>query len=122
MTSNISHKSVLIVSNENTAITMGSGDLPVLATPALAALMENAAMIAARQTCGEGETTVGASIDVKHLLPSPIGARISATAVVQERDGRKLTFIISANENKKLVGTAIHIRYIVNKEKFMSKI
>ena len=118
----ISHTSTLVVTNDNTAMAMDSGDLPVLATPALVALMENAAMLAARRICDDGETTVGASIEVKHLSPSPIGATITARATLSNREGRKLSFSITAIENDKTIGTANHTRYIVNPEKFMSKI
>ena len=122
MSNEISHNSTTTVSEENIALAMGSGDLPVFATPALVALMENASMLAAQQLCSDVETTVGASIEVKHLLPSPIAATLTATAILTERDQRKLTFIITAHDGEYTVGTATHIRYIVNREKFMNKL
>ena len=122
MTNDISHTSITTVTEKNTALAMGSGDLPVFATPALVSLMENAAMLAARQLCSDIETTVGASIEVKHLRPSPINATITATALLAERDQRKLTFSITAHDGENTVGTATHIRYIVNRDKFMNKL
>ena len=118
----ISHASSLVVSQAHTAAAMGSGDLPVLATPALVALMENAAMVAARDLLADGETTVGSSIDVKHLAPSPVGATVVAEAILQERDDRCLRFNIKAMQDNKLIGEAVHVRYIVNSLRFMAKI
>ncbi len=118
----ISHASSLVVSQAHTAAVMGSGDLPVLATPALVALMENAAMVAARDLLADGETTVGSSIDVKHLAPSPVGATVVAEATLQERDDRCLRFNIKAMQDNKLIGEAVHVRYIVNSLRFMAKI
>lgn len=124
MNNNItSHTVTLTVSDTETAAHMGSGDLPVLATPALVALMENAAMkLAAQLIDTDTETTVGSRIDVKHLLPSPIGSTVQATATLTERDGRRLTFEITATQDDNVIGTAAHTRYIVNREKFMAKI
>lgn len=114
--------SKVIVSAENVAETMGSGDLQVFATPAMVALMENAAMMAAKQLLKEGETTVGGKIDATHLRPSPIGEEISATAQLIGQSGAKLTFEVSANDSKGVIGKATHIRFIVNVEKFLSKL
>lgn len=118
---NIQYESSVKVVESNTAAAMGSGDLPVFATPALVALMENAAMLAARQLLGEGETTVGAAMEVKHLAPSLQGDTVTAKAVLSERDGRKLVFTIEANDGYATVGTAVHTRYIVVSEKFLAK-
>ncbi|MBO7608767.1 MAG: thioesterase family protein [Muribaculaceae bacterium] len=122
MTSEVSYTSVVTVTEANTAQAMSSGDLPVFATPALAAVMENAAMLAARQLCDKGQTTVGSSIEVKHLSPSPIGATVFATATLTGQEGRRLTFDIVAKDNDKTIGTAVHSRYIVNIERFMNKL
>lgn len=122
MNNKAKHTSTTTVESAATAAAMGSGDMPVLATPALVALMENAAMLAASTLLDEDYTTVGASIEVKHLLPSPMGATVQATAVLSEQDGRRLTFDITAVDGDKTIGTATHTRYIVNRERFMSKL
>ncbi len=109
------------VSHSNTADTVGSGDLPVYATPAMAALMEKAARTAAAGLLGEGETTVGSELDIRHLRPSVIGATVSATATLTAREGRKLTFRVEASDDNGEIGCGTHIRYIVNAEKFMAK-
>lgn len=107
---------------DNIAKTIGSGDLEVFATPAMAALMENAAMHAVAAELPEGSTTVGSLIEITHNRPSGIGESVSATAILEEVDGRKLTFSISASDSKGIIGEGKHVRYIVDCERFMSKV
>lgn len=116
------YTSKIIVSASQTAEVMGSGDMPVLATPALVALMENAAMMACRPLCEEGQTTVGGSINVLHLKPSPVGAEVEATASVVLYEGRKVEFTIEAKQGDVVIGTATHVRFIVDRERFLSKL
>lgn len=118
----LSHVSTAVVDNSNTARTYGSGGLDVFATPAMIGLMENAAMTAVENDLPEGSSTVGAHISTSHLKPSKLGATIKATAVLEEIDGRKLTFKVSASDDDGLIGEGMHIRYIVDIERFMSKI
>ena len=110
------------VTSANTAIALGSGDMEVFATPALVALMENAAMHAVQTQLPEGSTTVGAFIETTHVKPSALGEEVSATALLEKEEGRKLTFRITASDTKGAVGEATHIRYIVDRERFMSKL
>ena len=112
----------VVVKPENLAVAMGSGDLPVLATPAMVALMENAAMNAVAGGLPEGSTTVGAMMNTTHIKPSAVGDTVSATAVLKEVEGRKLTFEVRAQDSKGVIGEGTHVRYIVDKEKFMSKL
>lgn len=118
----LSHTSTTVVDNTNTARTYGSGGLDVFATPAMIGLMENAAMTAVASDLPEGSSTVGAHISTSHIKPSKLGATIKATAVLEEIDGRKLTFKVSASDDAGLIGEGTHIRYIVDIERFMSKI
>ncbi len=118
----ISHTSCVVVSDDNTALTMGSGDLPVFATPAMVALMENAAMLAVAQHTEEGQTTVGAMMQTSHVAPSPVGATVTATATLTEVSGRKLTFKVTAAQGDTVIGEGTHIRYVVDRERFMEKI
>ena len=111
-----------VVTLANCAVTMGSGDLEVFATPAMVALMENAAMLAVALHLGEGETTVGSMISTSHLKPSKVGNIVEARAELTEVDGRKLTFKISAYDGETLIGEGDHIRFVVNREKFLSKL
>lgn len=118
----LTYTSRLTVGNENTAIALGSGDMPVLATPAMMALMENAAMLAVASALEEGDTTVGGHIESSHLRPTPVGAEVSATATLEKVDGRKLYFKIIAHQGDKIIGEGTHLRFIVNREKFLAKI
>ena len=111
-----------VVAADNTAAEMGSGDLPVFATPAMVALMEHAAMRAVAAALPAGSTTVGAEMNVTHIKPSGAGAEITATAVLAEVEGRKLTFNVGARDAEGMIGEGVHIRYIVDREKFMSKV
>lgn len=116
------YTSQLLVEERHLAINVGSGDLPVLATPVMVMLMENAAMKSVADTIAEDETTVGAQVSVSHLRPTPLADTVNATATLVEIDGRKLTFRVIAEDSKGLVGEGTHVRYIVNRERFVSKI
>jgi fluoroacetyl-CoA thioesterase len=118
----LSHTSVLTVNETNTAIALGSGDMPVLATPAMMALMENAAMLSVAPELPDGSTTVGGHIASSHLKPSPVGAEVSASAELTKIDGRKLFFHVSAHQGDTLIGEGEHLRFIVDRDRFMSKL
>ena len=118
----LSHQSRTRAAAENTAATLGSGDLPVFATPAMVALMENAAMLAVANELPEGSTTVGSEMNVSHIKPSGIGAEITASAILTEVDGRKLTFNVGARDADGVIGEGVHIRYIVDRTKFLAKV
>ena len=118
----LTHTSTTTVNSSNTARSYGSGGLDVFATPAMVGLMENAAMTAVENDLPEGSSTVGAHISTSHVKPSKLGATIKATAILEEIDGRKLTFKVSASDDDGLIGEGTHIRYIVDIERFMSKI
>ena len=122
MKEGLSHTSHLVVAQSDSAQSQGSGELEVLATPRLVALMENAAMLAVAPALAPGETTVGGQISVSHRKPTAIGAEVSATAVLTQVEGRKLTFTLSATEGDKPIADGTHIRFIVNSEKFLSSL
>lgn len=116
------HTSELMVTDAVTASVMGSGDMPVLATPAMMALMENAAMMAIAEALPEGCTSVGGHIQSSHLKPSKIGDKITATAVVTKVEGKKVEFRVAAYSGETLLGEGTHLRFVVEKERFMSKL
>lgn len=116
------HTSELTVTETVTAINVGSGDMPVLATPMMMALMENAAMLAVKERLPEGCTTVGGHIESSHLRPSKIGDVVKAEAEVVGVEGRKIEFKVSAYSGNTLLGEGTHLRFIVDKEKFMSNL
>jgi len=118
----LTHTSNLVVADGNTAIALGSGDMPVLATPAMMALMENAAMLAVASELEDGETTVGGHIESSHLRPTSVGTEVAATATLEKIDGRKLYFKIVASQGETIIGEGTHLRFIVNREKFLSKL
>ncbi len=122
LTKGLSAQSTTIVTESNTAATMGSGDLAVFATPAMIALMENAAMKAVAEALPEGSTTVGTEMNATHIKASGLGAEIVATAVVAEVEGRKIVLNVGARDGESLIGEGVHTRFIVDREKFMSKI
>ncbi|WP_298061459.1 thioesterase family protein [uncultured Rikenella sp.] len=121
-----SHTASLTVAEAHTAVALGSGDLPVLGTPALAALMENAAMKAIApflDRTPEAMSSVGIALNISHERASSIGEQIRATATVTAVDGRRVDFDIQASDSSgRIIGRGTHTRFIVNTEKFMAKI
>ncbi|MCH3965632.1 MAG: thioesterase family protein [Clostridium sp.] len=109
------------VTKDDTAIKMGSGTLEVYATPSMAALMENAASNSVIEGLPEGYTTVGISIDIKHIKSSPVGANIKCKATLTKVEGKKLFFDVEASDDAGIIGKGSHVRYIVNASDFMKK-
>lgn len=122
METGLKETSRIVVDEARTARQMGSGDLDVLATPALVALMENAAMRAVAAHLPDGATTVGALMHTSHLKPTAVGQTVEATAVLTSVEGRKLTFEVRATDNEGLVGEGTHVRYVVDRDRFVSKL
>lgn len=109
------------VTPEMLAVYMGSGDLEVLATPSVVALMENAASALAKKGVGDDFTTVGTMINIEHVSPTPVAAEIRAKAVLKESDGRFFKFDIEAYDEKGLIAKGEHTRVSVNSERFQKK-
>ena len=118
----LKYESTVVVSQSNTAATMGSGDMDVFATPAMVALMENAAMLAVAAHLPEGSATVGTQMNTSHIKASPLGATITASAELTEVEGRKLTFAVKAWDEKGVIGEGVHTRFVVDRERFLSKL
>lgn len=116
------YTSILQVSEEHLACAVGSGDLRVLATPMMLALMENAAMLCVAECLDANSTTVGSRIESSHLRPTGVGQSVKATAELTGVEGRKLTFKVWAEDANGLIGEGTHTRYVVDKERFMQKI
>ena len=112
----------ITVSEKETAAHMGSGLVPVYATPALVALMENAAVRALEGHLPPGHTTVGGQIDLRHLAATPVGMQVRARAELVEVQGRKLTFHIQAWDKAEQIGEASHARFLIEEETFMTKV
>lgn len=109
------------VVQENTAATVGSGLLPVFATPMMVALMENAAVNALIGHLDEGEGSVGTHMDISHDSATPIGLKVWAKAQLTAVDGRALTFSVTAYDEAGPIGKGVHQRFIIQNEKFMGK-
>lgn len=117
------HTSTLLVTEAHTARVLGSGDLPVLGTPALIALMEQAAMQAIAPLLDPGESSVGIAIDATHDRPTAVGDTITATAAVTRIDGRRIAFELQAADSRgETIGQGKHTRFVVDVQKFMARI
>lgn len=112
----------LIVTEENSAANWASGNLNVFATPAMIAMMENAAYKAVKNFLPEGTTTVGTAISVEHTAATPLGLRAWAIATLTKADGRGFEFDIEAFDEKGPIGTAKHTRFAVITDRFMLKV
>lgn len=114
-------KATAIVSENNFAKTMGSGDLPVFATPAMLALMEQAAAQSVLPALSDEETTVGVHADIQHTAASAVGQHITAESELIRIEGRKLFFTVRACDTVGEIGNGTHERVIVKRERFMEK-
>lgn len=111
------------VAEQHSAITVGSGDLPVLGTPAMIALMEQASVQLVTPHLEEGTSTVGIHLAVEHLKATPMGGKITVSAELTAIDGRKLSFALKAvNEAGETIGEGTLDRFIIDRERFMAKL
>lgn len=109
------------VSPANTASAVGSGLLPVFATPSMIALMENAAVNAVQSALEEGQGTVGTHMDVSHDAATPVGMAVYAEAELTAVDGRKLIFAVRAFDQAGPIGGGVHERFIITNDRFLAK-
>ena len=112
----------IVVNDTNTALTVGSGSLLVFATPMLVTLMENTAIKCIDNYLDKSLTTVGTAISVEHTRASLLGEKIVAQATLVAINGRELLFNVEARDSNGLIGKGTHKRFIVEIEKFMSKL
>ncbi len=116
------HSETLVVEHKDTAAVYGSGSLEVFATPAMIALMEKTCLESVNDKIGEGNTTVGISVNIKHLKASSVGALIRCDASLIEVDRKRLVFEVKCYDGENLVGEGAHERFVVDSEKFMGKL
>lgn len=107
---------------DDTAAKYGSGLVEVFATPALVGLIESTAQMSVQPYLPEGLITLGIEINVKHLKATPVGMHVFCESTLSAMDGNKLWFNIKAWDEKGDIGTATHLRYIVDAKKFMEKL
>ncbi len=113
---------VLTVGEADTAISVRSGDVPVLATPRVLALCEEATVAALAGHLDEGKTTVGMRVQLDHLAPTAVGQSVRAEAILEEIEGPRLTFKVSAHDERGLVAVGRVTRVSVNTERFLDKL
>ena len=111
----------IIVAKELSAQNVGSGLLPVYATPSMIALMENTAFESVAEYLEEGCGTVGTSLNVKHVAATPIGMKVTCETELIKVDGRALTFTVKAFDECGLIGEGTHERFVIMEEKFLNK-
>ena len=121
MLKGLRHSETLVVEHKDTAAVYGSGALEVFATPAMIALMEKTCLESVADKIGEGNTTVGIAVNIKHLKASPVDSIIRCDAELVEVDRRRLVFEVKCFESETLVGEGLHERFVVDSQKFMSK-
>lgn len=114
-------KAETVVQMKDTAKTMESGLLVVLATPRLIALMEKAAYTAVQPLLPEGYSTVGIHISVSHLAATPVGVKVWVKATLVEIEGKKLMFNIEAYDERDKIGEARHERFVIEEDRFLKK-
>lgn len=112
----------LTVTEADTALTIGSGDVPVLATPRLVALFEQAAVRAVDGQLSPDQTSVGMRVQIDHLAPTAMGDTVSADATLEKVEGRRLTFTVSARDHRGLVGAGRVTRVVVDRDRFLDKL
>ena len=110
-----------VVQDEHLASAVGSGAAPVFSTPALLALCEAAAFLAVAPHLGEGQSTVGTQVTLRHLAATPPGMRVRATATLVAVEGRTLRFTVEAWDEVERIGEATHERAIVDEERFLRR-
>lgn len=114
-------EAVVVVDEHNTATALGSGSVPVFGTPAMAALVEAAAVQAVAEVLGEDQTTVGVYLDLQHLAATPIGLTVRAEARLVQVEGRRLTFRVTAYDDVEQIGIGTHQRMLVDTSRFLTR-
>ncbi|MER6946860.1 thioesterase family protein [Nonomuraea sp. NPDC000554] len=112
---------VIMVEREDTAQNVGSGDVPVLATPRLLALAERATVEAVGPHLAQGETSVGTRVELEHLAPSTLGTHVEIGVELTEVDGRRLVFRFQARDRHAVVGRGTIERVVVDRARFLER-
>lgn len=111
----------LTVTDADTAIAFGSGEVPVLATPRIIALVEEAAVAAVHPSLEPGCSTVGVRVQIEHISPTPVGGVVTAEANLEKVEGRRLIFHVSARDERGLIAAGKVTRVTVDIERFLDK-
>jgi len=117
----LSAKIELKVGEQDTALALHSGDVPVLATPRVVALCEQASVAALAGELEEGTTSVGMRVQLDHLAPTAIATEVTAEATLEKVEGRRLTFTVAVRDARSLVAAGKVTRVLVDRAAFLSK-
>jgi predicted thioesterase len=111
----------LLVTDDDTALALKTGDVPVLATPRVVTLAEEATVTAVEGQLADGTTSVGYRVQLDHLAPTAVGGRVRAEATLEAIEGRRLNFRVSVSDGHGLVAAGRITRVIVERTRFMEK-
>lgn len=111
----------ITVSQEQTAQSLGSGELAVFGTPCMIALMENTALKSVQPHLEAGQGTVGTLLNVKHVAATPVGMQVRCETRLIEVDRKRLVFEVKAYDACGLIGEGVHERFIIDNQRFMQK-
>jgi predicted thioesterase len=111
----------LVVDDADTALALRSGDVPVLGTPRLIALAEEASIAAIGEELPDGRTTVGYQVQLSHMTPTPVGGTVVAEATLEQVEGRRLTFRVAVNDARGLVAAGRITRVVVERVRFLDR-
>jgi len=109
------------VEEGDTALAIGSGDVPVLATPRLVTLVEKASVAAIGDKLGPDKTSVGYEVQLAHLSPTPVGSEVTAEATLEGVEGRRLTFRVAVTDARGLVAAGRITRVVVVRDRFIER-
>lgn len=109
------------VTEKNVAAAVGSGGLPVYATPAMIALMERTAFTLLQEHLDEGQSSVGTAVNIKHLSATPIGLTVRSVAELVEIDRKRFSFKVEAFDDQGKIGEGTHERFVIKSEDFLAK-
>jgi predicted thioesterase len=111
----------MTVAEADTAIALKSGQVPVLATPRVVALCEEATCVAVSGALEDAETTVGMRVQLDHLAPTAVGGSVTADATLEKIEGRRLVFTVSVSDTHGLIAAGKITRVVVEVDRFLKK-
>ena len=118
---NIRGRAESLVTEQNTAASVGSGDLPVFSTPYMLALMEEASQSSVAPYLEDEQSTVGTKLSISHDAATPVGMKVWAESCLTEIDGRRLVFDVCAYDECGVIGQGTHERFIIKRQRFLEK-
>lgn len=118
----ISEEQTFVTGEEQSALMVGSGSLPVLATPVLITTLEKISHRMLEERLPQGTSSVGISVDVQHLAPTPMGMRVRVRSQIHKIDGRRVTFSVQAWDSQELIFSGQHTRAVIDTNRFLKHV